>query len=318
MDPFQHMLPELGEVCHVQGTIGHDQELGQRELPLAQNPQAGGKGLSGVTVADPCCCQAVETGLSKGLQLVDSVHDKGKQGRQQFLQEITDKIIFLFGAANHGGRIDGIVTMVEMGRLENRVVMGQGVITVMVAERPFRPSQSGRHCPLDCKLHLCHQSVPTQRVFCHGQFFALEQGSQHQLGNVFGQGGNGGQHQGRWSTDEQGHIQGLVALLRSKVMVAAPLMDLPVDAGAGVVIALDTVHAQVMTPSVRMFGVDQGQGDKGAAIGMPGGEQGQLGQAGGLLQILQDRCGAAVLQADLHGLDGQWFCLPQGGEAGRH
>ena len=61
------------------------------------------------------------------------------------------------------------------------------------------------------------------------------------------------------------------------------LVDLPVDAGGGVIMALDAVHSKVMAKSARMLGVNQRQGDEGAPVRVPGGKHGQAAQAGGLL-----------------------------------
>ena len=231
----------------------------------------------------------MEAGFTKGFQLAYAGHDQGKERGEKFLEKIADKVIFLLGPTDNGGRINSVFTMIEMAGPENRIIVLQGVVPVMITKRALRSAYFGRHYSLDGKFGLGNKPVPTPWIIGHGQLFSLQQRGEHELGNIFRQRRNGGEHQGRRSADIQGHGQGLVVALGNVIMETAALVDLPVDAGGGIVIALDAIHAQVVTEPLRVFGIDKGQGDKGAAVRMPGGEHGQLTKSGRLLQAFHDR-----------------------------
>lgn len=73
------------------------------------------------------------------------------------------------------------------------------------------------------------------------------------------------------------------------VVVATAFVDLPVDAGGGVVMLLDTIHAKVVAAAFGVFGINQGQGDKRPTVAMPGGQHGQSGELCRALAIFEDR-----------------------------
>ena len=101
-------------------------------------------------------------------------------------------------------------------------------------------------------------------------------------------------------------------------MKAAALVDLPVDAGGGVIKTLNTIHAEVVAAAVRMFGIHQRKGDKGPSVRVPGGQDGQIGQAAWFLAGFQNRSVTDVFHADFQALGQEWSCLPQGAEGWRH
>ena len=60
---------------------------------------------------------------------------------QEILQKITDEIVFLPGATHYGCWINSLFAAVEVGNREDRVVMGEGVVAVVVAKGSFRSAE---------------------------------------------------------------------------------------------------------------------------------------------------------------------------------
>ena len=185
------MRPEYGKIGDIDIAVGDDEEFGQGQLPFAEDPQAAGKGLTRIAIGDPGGGQTVKTGFAEGLQLLHPFHDQGKERGEQVLEKIADKKILLPGSADNGGRIDGLVAVIEMADLEDRIVMLQGVVAVMVAKGAFRSPHMRRHHALDGKFDIGHQAVAAARVLGHLQFLAQQQGGEHQFRDILRQRGDG-------------------------------------------------------------------------------------------------------------------------------
>ena len=177
--------------------------------------------------------------------------------------------------------------------------MLQRVVAVVVAEGAFGLADMGRNDALNGEFGFGDQRQATMGVFHPAQTLALQERGQNQLGQVFGQGGDGREHQRGRAADEDDQRKGLVALLGNVVVKAAPFLDLPVHAQGLRVVSLDAVHAEVVVAGVGVLGVDQGQGDKVAAVLGPGLEQGQAGEVGRGLHVFADRTPGRGLHADL-------------------
>ena len=74
MNTFKDMLPQAGKIGNIDAAVGDQKKFGERELPLAKDAQASGKGFSGIAVGDSGCSQAVKTCFAVGLQLHDPLH----------------------------------------------------------------------------------------------------------------------------------------------------------------------------------------------------------------------------------------------------
>ena len=154
--------------------------------------------------------------------------------------------------------------MIKMAHLEYRVVVLQGIVAIMVAERTFGSADVRRDLALDGKFDIGHQLMPAQRILGHLQFVADEQGSEEQFRQILRERGDGGEHKSRRATDKKCHRQGLVSFFGFIVMVPAAFMDLPMDAGGGIVVPLDAVHAEVMPFAVRDVRYTRGAGSQRA------------------------------------------------------
>ena len=162
--------------------------------------------------------------------------------------------------------IDGILAVIEVGGLEDRVVVLQGIVPVVVAKRSFWVAKMGRNTTLDRKFGLGDQMMTSLGIRNHPQLFPLKEGGENQFRNIFGQRGDGGKHQCRRATDVQRHGQCFVELFGGKVVKTAALVNLPVNAGGGIVVTLDAVHAEIVTKAVGVFGVHKGKGYKGSPV----------------------------------------------------
>src|SRR4051794_15900763 len=68
----------------------------------------------------------------------DTRHHNWKKGREELLQIISNIKIFLFWLAHNRCRIDRILSMVESGAVENRKIMLQAVVAIMVSKRALQ------------------------------------------------------------------------------------------------------------------------------------------------------------------------------------
>ena len=66
VDALQDMCPEAGKGGDINVPVGEEKKLGEGELAFAKNPQAAGKGLTGVAVGHPGRGKAMKTGLAVG------------------------------------------------------------------------------------------------------------------------------------------------------------------------------------------------------------------------------------------------------------
>src|SRR5882724_1132831 len=76
----------------------------------------------------------MEAGLDIRPQIADARHHQRKERRKELLQIISDEEIFLARFADHRSGIDCLATMEDCFDVENRIVMLQRVIAVVIPE----------------------------------------------------------------------------------------------------------------------------------------------------------------------------------------
>src|SRR5215510_9627007 len=102
-------------------------------------------------------------------------HNYRKQRRQELLKIVADKEVFLSRLANHRCRIDRIATMEDSSALEDRIIVLQRVVAVVIAKWSLGlsfvrwcVSNQGEFC-LSC------QAIWAKRVRRHLQLLSREQ-----------------------------------------------------------------------------------------------------------------------------------------------
>ena len=181
------------------------------------------------------------------------------------------KKILLPRLADDRGRIDGVLAMRHPVDGENRVVVGQRVVTVVVAERPLGPPDARRHRAQQCELRAADQAMGAAAAH-YRQPIAGKQRRQHQLGHVLRKRRDGGQHQRGRTAEKYGGGQCLVPCFGRGVVESASLADLPVHAGRPGIVHLQPVHAEVVPGARRVLGVDERQRDERPAVLGPAGK----------------------------------------------
>ena len=89
--------------------VGHEQELGQRQLTLAQDAERARHRLARVALLHDGGGQRVVAGLAVGPQRLDRRHHHREERRQQVLQQVADEEVLLPRLADHRGRKDRVV-----------------------------------------------------------------------------------------------------------------------------------------------------------------------------------------------------------------
>ena len=241
--------------------------------------------------------QRVIAGLAVRPQPAHRRHHQREQRRQQRLQQVADEEVLLPRLADDGGRIDRVAPPGEPLDLEHRVVVLQRVVAVVIAERPLRLA----HVRADT-AHQRELGVGDQRVRAAAgderQARARDQRRQHQLRHVLGQRRDGRQDQRRRSAEEHRDRQVGAARLRRRVVEAAALADLPVQAGAAAIVHVEPVHAEVVPGAIRRLGVDERQRHERAAVLRPARDDRQLVEADVVGDDVDDRPVASPPQPD--------------------
>src|SRR3989442_14456279 len=83
-------------------------------------------------------------GLAVGPERADRRHDDGKKGGEEILEEIADVEILLPRLSYDGRGVDRVGPMMDRVDVEDRVIVSEGVVPIMVPERPLRPALARR------------------------------------------------------------------------------------------------------------------------------------------------------------------------------
>ena len=127
---------------------------------------------------------------------------------------------------------------------------------------------------MDGKLALGDEGKWLPRNFRKANGCPLKQRSQQQFADIFRQRSHRTGDQGRRSTEEAGHRQWLFQPLRFHQVISRTLVNLEVEPQVTRIVTLHPVHAEIVPSIDRMFGVDKRQGDEGATILGPTGDDG--------------------------------------------
>src|SRR5215207_5501199 len=138
--------------------------------------------------------------------------------------------------------------------IEDRIIVTQRVVTVMIAEWSFRSALVRWRVSDESEFRFCCESMSfrAERVTRHLQFLSGEQRSKHKLGHVFRQRCNRGESERRRSTKKYRHGQRLIETLSFGVVKASAFLNLPMQARGVRVVNLDPIDAEIMFFSGRM------------------------------------------------------------------
>ncbi len=203
------------------------------------------------------------------------------------------------GFPDHRRREDRVAPVQQGATAEDRIVVLERVVPVVIAERAFRCALVRGHLADQHELGVGGDRKRTGGVVRHRELAAQHQRGQQKLGHVLRQRRDRGQDERGRPAENDVHRQRLGARLRHGVVEAASLADLPVHAGPGRVMDLDAVHAEIAAARLRMLGVDEGEREERTAVAGPGGEGGKPVQVGGRLDRLEHRPRASAPQAHL-------------------
>ncbi len=108
--------------------------------------------------------------------------------------------------------------------------------------------------------------------------FAAEESSEQDFINSGGEGGDGSEVIDRVSAEANGDFDALLLGTSVFHMTHSGFVHLPVHAAGVFAVELDTVHANVALAGVGVVGENEGEGDEGATVFGPAGEDGKFGE----------------------------------------
>ncbi len=169
----------------------------------------------------------------------------------------------------------------------------------MVAEGPLLAPVAGSDGPLEDELGRGGDAVAGSGAGDDVERPAHQQRREQALIHPLRQGRNGGQGQGGRAAQDHAHRQRLAEVGRGLEVEAAAFLDLPMHAGAGRVETLQPVDAEVAHPGARVAGMDERQGEEGAAVERPTGQARQFVQARRAEALCEHGATADLAQAGL-------------------
>src|SRR5438067_13935836 len=117
----------------------------------------------------------MKTRLAIRPEIAHARHDEWEKRREKFLQVVADEEIFLTWLADNRRRIDRIAAMKDCLDVEDRIIVLQRVVTVMIAERSFGSALVRRNMTDQSKL--CFRNEPVscaERILRHPDTLACE------------------------------------------------------------------------------------------------------------------------------------------------
>src|SRR2546421_10757664 len=115
----------------------------------------------------------MKSGFAIAPKVAHARHHQRKDRREQRLQVIADKEIFLARLADYRRGIDRVATVRDRVAMKDRIVMLKRIVPVVIAERTFRPSLARRRVANQSELSFRNQSMRvTDRIPRHAQFLS--------------------------------------------------------------------------------------------------------------------------------------------------
>ena len=100
----EQVFERRAEVLQIDRLVGGKQELRQRQLAFAEDPEGAGHRLARVAIADDRRGERVVAGLAVRPQVAHAGHHQREQRRQQFLKQVADEEVLLARLADDGRR----------------------------------------------------------------------------------------------------------------------------------------------------------------------------------------------------------------------
>ena len=165
--------------------------------------------------------------------------------------------------------------------VKHRIRLGQGVITGVIAERPFVAQRLRRvHVAFDDEIRVGGNFQVVGLAFDQFDGFFAEITGQQKFIQAIRQRRGGGK--GETSGRRRGKSRRACAVPRfviTPAMARGDFLQLPMHAGGLVVVNLDAIHADVALAGVRVARDDAGQRDETPAVQRPAFQDGQIEQS---------------------------------------
>src|SRR5437879_2862251 len=127
----------------------------------------------------------MKSGFAIAPKIAHARHHQRKDRREQQLQIVTDKEIFLARFAYDCRGIDRVATVRDRVAMKDWIVMLKRIVTVMVSERAFGSALLRRRVTNQCELSFSDETMRRpSRVLCHAQLLSAEQRRENQYRNT--------------------------------------------------------------------------------------------------------------------------------------
>src|SRR5690606_26557925 len=231
----------------------------------------------------------------------DRRHHKRKKRRQQLLKIISDEKVLLSRLAHNRRGPDRILAVKDGVRVENRIIVRQRIIAVMIAERAFGTAFTRRNVADDREIRLSEQLTVcvAERILHCSDLLADKKRCEQQLRNSFGQWGDRRENKRRRTAVKDRYRESLAALPSLEIMKAAAFPDLPMHARGRRVITLQSIDPKVRLAGRRALGVNKRKCEKMPAVLRPELQERQLVKVWIWLAYFGYRTLSNALRADL-------------------
>ena len=244
----EDVLEGRPEVAQVHRPVGHEQELGERELALAQDAEGRGHGLALVALLDHRRGQRVVAGLAVGPEARTAGHHQREERREQLLEEVADEEVLLPRLAHHGGGVDRVAPAAQVGRRGRPGSRGAASSSRSGRRRALGPALAAAH---RARRGRSPRSPPAGagpgRAPSRSRSPAMSEASSSS-GTFSGRGAIAARIRAGGPPRKTVTGRALALRLRHGVVEAAALADLPVHAGGARVVDVQAVDAEVGAP----------------------------------------------------------------------
>lgn len=299
---------DFAEIVDIDIFIEDVHELGETESTEAPDGVHDFVCMAGIFLLDFDEGDVVEGGFDGEVHVHDFGDGELDHGEENSFDGFAHPSVFHGRLPDDGGGVDGFFAHCDGGDVKDRELSGEAVVAGVVTEGAFELAFVGVDIAFDDEFAVGGDFDVYGFAFDGLDAFSAEESGEEDFVNSRGEGGDGGEVVDGVSAEADGDFDAF--LLGSGVFHVAHsgFVHLPVHAAGVFAVELNAVHANVAFASVGIVGEDEGEGDEGATVFGPAGEDWKFcqvdivaGEDDFLAECVFDRFGGSVFEFEKFG-----------------